>query len=129
VEGIARLARSIADDERELETLTDQTWCRAAQLAPTEVAFDWDSWFAQSASLQRRLLVRATRELEVPCPWSFRTLEAARSLLAGRPVGRRLSPAAGLRLSTSRQGFRLSAPGRNRETVQPAEPEGEVRGR
>jgi tRNA(Ile)-lysidine synthetase-like protein len=105
---LGRLSEMAADDEVELERLSAAAWRANATIKGATVAFVWRDWLAQSPGLQRRLLRRAGIELGAGA-WSFQSLEAARYFLASRPSGRRLSLGGGVKLVTTRQGFRLLA--------------------
>lgn len=104
---LGRLARLLADDELELERLVASAWPEQAVRDGEALIFDWAGWLSQSPALQRRLLRRARAELSGGADWSFQALESARLLLAERPARRALDLGGGVRLTTSRQGFRL----------------------
>lgn len=122
VDTLARLARLVGEDETELERLTDEVWRRCAGRSGASVRFAWSDWAALSVALRRRLLRRASRELLGREAWSFRSIEAARTLLDGRSSGRRLALGGGVRLATARQGFRLTVTSARSESSPPVEP-------
>jgi tRNA(Ile)-lysidine synthase len=117
---LGRLSEMAADDEVELGRLSAAAWQANATIGEATVAFLWRDWLAQSPGLQRRLLRRAGIELGAGA-WSFQSLEAARRLLAGRPSARRLSLGGGVKLVTTRQGFRLLAASSPRARNEPSE--------
>jgi tRNA(Ile)-lysidine synthase len=117
--GLASLAAVVSEEASELERLTEAAWSRLARLSGAEVAFSWVDWQALSPSLQRRLLRRAGQQLTGRQGWSFRSVEAGRRLLEQRLPARQLSLADGVRLSTTRQGFKLRR--RPNPQVPPAE--------
>jgi tRNA(Ile)-lysidine synthetase-like protein len=104
---LTRLATVVAEDEAELERLTDAVWQRIARSGQAEVAFDWRDWLGLSPALQRRVLRRAGQRLSDQAGWSFQSVESGRRLLERRLPARRLSLGGGVLLLTTRQGFTL----------------------
>lgn len=104
---LARLATLTADDEVELEQLAARFWVERPATGNGLVEITWDDWLSLSPAMQRRVLRRAAAHLLIDGGWSFQSIEDTRRLLAGRPARSRLALAGGVRLTTSRQGFKL----------------------
>lgn len=108
VDALVRTARIAADEDAQLEALTEHTWPKVVQvMSDQEMAVTWEHWSTCSPALQRRLLRRARRLLSGRLGGSFEALEAARQLLAERSAGRRADLGHGVWLVTDRHGFRL----------------------
>jgi tRNA(Ile)-lysidine synthase len=107
VDALVGLSTLIGDDERELDRLTAGAW-REVEAEARQVRVTWDVWRGLSASLQRRLLRRATAELSDRV-LARPAIESIRRLLSTGLPGRALTLAGGLRLQTSRDGFALRA--------------------
>jgi tRNA(Ile)-lysidine synthase len=103
---LAQLGEIAGGDEEALDEVMQSAWWAAAQQDSGSVSFRWALWRTQSTAIQRRLLRRSVRHLG-GAQVSFRTLEAARRLVEQEPPARQLNLGSGLRLETSRQGFRL----------------------